>query len=157
MSAPATHLITIDAGAFLDLSLVNGLTAEQIGASVLIFAWMARGHDGDTEACRRVAGFPKRRWTRDGDKILQGVHVLIHASEHRVRRGRPIVTAARRAEILKRDGEICRYCQGTEGPFHIDHIVPVSRGGSNHDENLCVACAPCNLRKSAKVGGEWQR
>jgi 5-methylcytosine-specific restriction endonuclease McrA len=44
-----------------------------------------------------------------------------------------------------------------EGPFHIDHIVPVSRGGSNRDDNLCVACAPCNLRKSAKVGTEWRQ
>ena len=156
MSSPVTHLITIDAGVFLDLSLVHALSAEEIGAAVMVFAWKARGHDGDSETCRRVAGYPKRRWTRDQERILLGVRVLIEASEHRVRRGRPVVTAARRAEILKRDGDVCRYCESTTGPFHIDHVIPVSKGGSNHDDNLCVACAPCNLKKSAKVGGEWR-
>jgi hypothetical protein len=155
MSKPATHLITIDASAFLDLSVQHMMTPEQVGASVLIFAWKARGNEGDESVCRRVAYYPKRRWTRDREAILAGVKILVDASEHRVRRGRPVVSAARRAAILKRDGEVCTYCQTTLGPFHIDHIIPVSRGGSNQDDNLCVACAPCNLTKSAKVGREW--
>lgn len=155
MSAQPSHLVVIDTGAFTDLSVIGMLTAEEIGAAILIFAWKSRGHDGDPEVCRRVALYPKRRWTRDRERILWGVSHLINASEHRARRGRPTVSAARRLEILARDGEVCRYCGQTEGPFHIDHIVPVSRGGSNRDDNLCVACAPCNLSKSAKTCKEW--
>jgi len=155
MSAPPVHLVTIDAGAFLDLTIHHALTPEQIGGSVLIFGWRARGHEGDDQTYRRVAQYPKRRWTRDREKILVGLDVLIGASEHRVRWGRPTVSSARRVAILARDGEVCTYCSRAEGPFHIDHIIPVSRGGSNRDDNLCVACAPCNLSKSAKLGREW--
>ena len=39
---------------------------------------------------------------------------------------------------------------------HIDHVVPVSRGGSGDITNLAVACATCNLRKSSKTLDEWQ-
>jgi len=31
---------------------------------------------------------------------------------------------------------------------HIDHVKPISKGGSNWPANLRPACEPCNLRKS---------
>lgn len=34
--------------------------------------------------------------------------------------------------------------------FHIDHIVPLSRGGRNDARNLQLLCASCNLRKHAR-------
>jgi 5-methylcytosine-specific restriction endonuclease McrA len=37
----------------------------------------------------------------------------------------------------------------------IDHVVPVSKGGSVRDENnLVVACYPCNQRKADNVVGK---
>lgn len=48
-------------------------------------------------------------------------------------------------EILRSDP--CAYCSGpTE---HIDHIVPVARGGQLEIENVTAACARCNMKKSA--------
>jgi len=155
MSSNPSYIVAIDTTALSDLYLVQTLSNEQIGAAVLIFAWRARGHDGEAETLRRVANYPKRRWSRDADGILAGVDFLISKSEMRVRMGRPTVSAKRRAAIIERDGAVCRYCGTTEGPFHIDRVEPLSRGGSNRDENLCIACAPCNLRKSAKLGREW--
>lgn len=39
---------------------------------------------------------------------------------------------------------------------HIDHIMPVSRGGSAYEQNnLQVLCADCNLSKSNKTMQEW--
>lgn len=154
MSGPPTRLVSIDAGVFLDLQ-INGATLEQIGAAVCIFAWQCRGHSADDDGLRRVATYGRAKWRRERDAILDCVRALTNASEVRARRNRPTVSAARRAAILERDGRVCRYCEDTEGPFHIDHIVPISRGGSNRDENLCVACATCNLAKSAKLASEW--
>jgi hypothetical protein len=55
-----------------------------------------------------------------------------------------------RFSILNRDNFTCRYC-GHEAPdvvLHVDHIVPVSQGGTNDCENLITACAECNLGKA---------
>lgn len=37
--------------------------------------------------------------------------------------------------------------------FHVDHLIPVSKGGPEWElSNLELSCAPCNLRKGAKMG-----
>lgn len=41
--------------------------------------------------------------------------------------------------------------------FHVDHIEPLSRGGSNGPENLQLLCPSCNLSKSAKDPFDWAR
>lgn len=51
--------------------------------------------------------------------------------------------------ILKRDNYTCQYC-GSKPPtvtLHIDHIIPVSKGGLTIEENLITACMNCNLGK----------
>lgn len=56
-----------------------------------------------------------------------------------------------RFEVFKRDGFTCSYC-GASSPdaeLHVDHIIPVSKGGSNDMENLATACADCNAGKGA--------
>ena len=51
-------------------------------------------------------------------------------------------------------GHRCAYCGG---PFeHVDHVIPVSRGGLHCLSNLRPACAPCNLSKGAKRLAEWK-
>ena len=65
------------------------------------------------------------------------------------------ISAIIRAEVLERDGSRCRYCNDENGPFHIDHVFPVSKGGLDVIDNLVVACVPCNLSKSDKTLEEW--
>ena len=63
--------------------------------------------------------------------------------------------ASTRKRILDRDGKVCRWCGATDGPWHIDHIKAVAKGGKDADANLCVSCAPCNLAKGTKAPEEW--
>jgi 5-methylcytosine-specific restriction endonuclease McrA len=47
--------------------------------------------------------------------------------------------------------KVCYWCGVKCGEsFHIDHYVPLSKGGEHALENLVISCAPCNLRKNAK-------
>jgi len=64
------------------------------------------------------------------------------------------IRPAERFFVLQRDRFTCQYC-GAKSPeftLHIDHINPVSRGGTSEIDNLITACEPCNLGKGAKRG-----
>lgn len=58
-------------------------------------------------------------------------------------------------DIFTRDGYVCYYCGTTSGKFHIDHMIPLSRGGVNTMDNLTVACQTCNLRKHTLTAEEF--
>ena len=53
-------------------------------------------------------------------------------------------------------GDLCIYCASTKD-LHIDHIKPLSKGGSNWPANLAPACAKCNLSKQDKWGSDLLR
>lgn len=48
----------------------------------------------------------------------------------------------------------CAYCGGP-GPFHDDHVEPLSRGGLDTPSNLVPACVRCNKSKWAKPVEAW--
>ena len=60
-----------------------------------------------------------------------------------------------RFQILIRDNFTCQYCgvnKEEDGvKLEVDHIVPVSKGGTNNKSNLTTACFKCNRGKSNKV------
>jgi hypothetical protein len=57
-----------------------------------------------------------------------------------------------RWKVLKRDGYKCRYCGRDVGPFHMDHVYPVVKGGETSYRNLVTACDKCNMHKHDTVG-----
>lgn len=65
--------------------------------------------------------------------------------------GRENIPSAVRTAVMDRDGEQCRYCGTSNGPWHLDHVQPVSKDGPTTIGNLVVACQDCNLRKGASV------
>jgi 5-methylcytosine-specific restriction endonuclease McrA len=61
------------------------------------------------------------------------------------------MSTAQRARIINRDNSTCQMCGSkvSDGvTLHVDHIVPVSRGGLTLDDNLRTLCQECNLGKS---------
>jgi len=128
------------------------------------------------EELQRVAGISE--WARrvrelrdeDGYPILShndradlkpGNYILVSKNPNpKFGRG---VTAQQRARILLRNGYTCQICGSGAGDphpldpakklrLHIDHIVPVSQGGTDDDSNLRVLCSACNEgRKDLQV------
>jgi 5-methylcytosine-specific restriction protein A len=50
-----------------------------------------------------------------------------------------------REQILARDRYACQRCGAAA--THVDHIVPVARGGADDPRNLQALCAACDLAK----------
>jgi hypothetical protein len=44
----------------------------------------------------------------------------------------------------------CAYCRSKLDSYHVDHIVPLARGGRNDNLNLQVLCPACNHKKSVR-------
>ena len=58
-----------------------------------------------------------------------------------------------RFEVFKRDGFTCQYC-GAKAPdvqLNVDHIEPVSKGGTNDILNLITSCFSCNSGKGDRL------
>lgn len=71
-----------------------------------------------------------------------------------VKKERNKLTAGLRYDILKRDGFKCQICGRTVDDgvkLHVDHIVPLSKGGKTIASNLRTLCQDCNLGKSNKL------
>jgi hypothetical protein len=59
--------------------------------------------------------------------------------------------------VEKRAGRRCEYCHAPQRVsgyrFHLEHVVPAVRGGSDALRNRALACATCNLAKGDKTVG----
>ena len=111
-------------------------------------------------------------------------YTVLHAEEARVRAAAwykenpkrakasgEIARHRRRARIAKVGGKFtkedirnmyatqgarCYYCSiSIEDKYHIDHMNPISRSGSNWIDNICLACVRCNLSKHTKTAKEF--
>jgi len=50
----------------------------------------------------------------------------------------------------------CTGCRASiKSRYHVDHVFPLSKGGSNGPENIQILCPSCNVKKSAKDPIRW--
>lgn len=74
--------------------------------------------------------------------------------EKLARAERTILSDSMRYDVLKRDGFRCVLCgmSAKDGAIlHVDHIIPVSKGGKTEINNLRTLCEKCNIGKSNKI------
>lgn len=60
-------------------------------------------------------------------------------------------------ELYEEQGGKCYYCGVNIPPYHIEHKTPLSRGGTDTKENLCLSCGPCNWAKLARTEEEFYK
>jgi hypothetical protein len=57
----------------------------------------------------------------------------------------------------EQDGR-CSYCgMPLRGEYEVEHMTPISRGGSNDRDNLCLSCESCNASKQNRTADEFYR
>ena len=65
-----------------------------------------------------------------------------------------IATTTQRT-VIDRARSCCEYCQSqadyTTASFAVEHIVPISRGGTSDLSNLALSCSGCNGHKYNKT------
>jgi 5-methylcytosine-specific restriction endonuclease McrA len=86
-----------------------------------------------------------RSYTREKSKRrkaqMRGTH-LVHLRPSEIKR--------RFAQFDNR----CAYC-GADGDLHIEHFIPISKGGPHAIGNIIPACKPCNFAKYNHDPEEW--
>ncbi|MCX5744443.1 MAG: HNH endonuclease, partial [Proteobacteria bacterium] len=86
-----------------------------------------------------------------------GVKACAHTAEKvegsRMPKNRESLDTNHRWTILQRDDFACAFCGARPGNerLQVDHIIPVSRGGSDENENLVTSCDRCNNGKSNRI------
>lgn len=58
--------------------------------------------------------------------------------------------------LLHTQKGLCWWCGKPHGEnYEVDHRIPLSRGGTNWPDNICIACFDCNRSKHNKLPHEW--
>jgi 5-methylcytosine-specific restriction endonuclease McrA len=102
---------------------------------------------------RKAYNASARRWTRGNpDKVRD--------RRHR-RRLREYEAAADSQkinwqEILAEGSYACAYCGVSNTELHMDHVLPLSRGGKHESGNIVPACKSCNSQKNTRTPDEWR-
>jgi len=97
--------------------------------------------EADRKFEQRLAEQSKKDWERERHNAF-------------VTKQRRLLNDSLRYDILRRDGFRCQICGATAKDgykLHVDHIVPVSKGGLTEPSNLRTLCERCNMGKGAKI------
>lgn len=109
------------------------------------------------------------QWTKIVQEELEEIRAFNSASEYRMRRldamdGYIEISSNQIAELYRKQGGKCYYCdiyctKTKERKLTMDHVVPISRGGKHHIDNIRLACKSCNSKKRdnllSELGNDW--
>lgn len=81
-----------------------------------------------------------------------------HKRRARTRNAEGSFTSADITLMLVAQGGHCFWCDADIDNYkkrHVDHYIPLARGGTNWSNNIVLACATCNLQKRDKLPDEF--
>lgn len=143
-----------------DAQYINNLTPDQEEHRRQLFNDAARqrmtnlDYRTETNARNRTYVESNRRKIRKYQKSPKGA-AAARAAVARRRAPDAYTTNDVLAQHERQHGK-CHWCNVKVGDdYHVDHIIPVSRGGSNSKDNIVISCPHCNLSRNDKLPHEW--
>lgn len=133
-----------DIDTLITLIKENGLFYQLMDQEM---AWSKCSKYKSTGSCLRLVISWK---TELQDSLQKDTTKIIESYKERKK-----MTAGLRYDILHRDNFKCQICgrtaQEDNVKLHVDHIIPISKGGKTVPENLRTLCQDCNLGKGSKI------
>ena len=111
----------------------------------------------DTRRQRRL-----RPWIKaEADRKYREKHPdVIHANrwKRKAIKRAAFVERVHRSVVFERCGGACHMCGAMVDPdnWHLDHVLPLVRGGEHSYANTAVACPSCNMQRGPKTMDEWR-
>lgn len=115
----------------------------------------------------------KEMYMANKDRIIARVRAYEAANPEKTRLHWRVKSSRRRARLQTVGGyytksdierifvlqkEKCANCGcSIKDMYHIDHRIPVAKGGDNNPKNIDLLCPSCNLRKAAKLPHEFAK
>jgi 5-methylcytosine-specific restriction endonuclease McrA len=96
------------------------------------------------------------------DKAYQDSYLLYHRQKSKRRKAQMRdsvaiqLTGRQVRERFRQFDNRCAYC-GCTGDLHIEHVVPISKGGTHAMGNIIPACKDCNFSKRDHEVESWYR
>ena len=84
----------------------------------------------------------------------------VRAHGHLKRARKRNVGGAHTGQDIQRQGNVqkwrCWWCgEKCQKKYHVDHLIPISKGGHNDPSNLVISCPKCNCSKKDKMPSEF--
>jgi 5-methylcytosine-specific restriction endonuclease McrA len=117
-----------------------------------------RGNPADYAAFDRVRSRERHMWRY----LTEPDYRLYHRQKTKRRKAQmrdSVAIQVQGREIRARFAEFdhrCAYC-GADGDLHIEHVVPISRGGGHAIGNIVPACESCNYSKRDHDPEAWYK
>ena len=112
-------------------------------------------------------GVPKCRWNSENkERVYANIERWKKANPEKVRNQKRPSEIVRRARsrgaagsfttqewdnLIKTFNYSCAYCKKKTKHLTVDHILPLSKGGSNYIDNIVPSCLKCNCSKNNKL------
>lgn len=97
---------------------------------------------------------PKGQWLEWLSLVLPGRNSAAKRRAINIRNAGGHLSKKLREFIFNRDGRACQHCASASN-LAVDHKLPVSRGGTNEENNLHTLCKPCNTAKRDRTWEEF--
>ncbi len=108
----------------------------------------AKGQKADPER----ANAANRKWRREHPEQSAAI-AKANCANRRLAPGK--LTTVQVRDLREAADDVCAYCLQLYARLVLEHVIPISRGGTNTPDNIVMSCQRCNNSKGTKTPLEF--